>query len=263
MSLYQVENQWGGDYAPWNQGGMWIIGAREGQNVVALDIQSDDNGETLTGTMTYQGEGPIEFRAVRNGLNNYAVENKWGGSSWQDGGNWIIGFREGQNVVALSIESRDNGRTLAGTMTYQGEGPIGFNAKQADGFQYNVENSWGGSGGHAGGQWIIGCRDNQKVVAINIESSDGGRILTGTMKYEGEGPIGFRAMNMGGNNYQVENQWGGDYAPWHNGGIWVIGYRSGQRVVSMDVESGGSPDSLSGNMTYQAEGPIGFEGQVV
>ncbi|MFM2026064.1 MAG: hypothetical protein RLZZ339_779 [Cyanobacteriota bacterium] len=24
--LYQVENQWGGDNAPWNNGGTWVMG---------------------------------------------------------------------------------------------------------------------------------------------------------------------------------------------------------------------------------------------
>ena len=67
MSLYQVENQWGGAGAPWHQGGKWILGARSGQNVVAIDIQSPDGGETFQGTMTYAGEGPIGFRATRRG----------------------------------------------------------------------------------------------------------------------------------------------------------------------------------------------------
>ena len=80
MSLYQVENQWGGAAAPWHQGGTWILGARSGQNAVAIDIQSPDGGETFQGTMTYAGEGPIGFRATRRTANDYAVENQWGGS---------------------------------------------------------------------------------------------------------------------------------------------------------------------------------------
>ena len=129
MTLYIVENQWGGSSAPWHPGGDWVIGGRSDQNVVAIDVKSDDGGETLNGTMTYIGEGPIGFRATRTGKNNnYTVENQWGGSSapWHPGGDWVIGGRSDQNVVALNIKSDDDGKTLNGTMTYIGEGPIGF-----------------------------------------------------------------------------------------------------------------------------------------
>ena len=62
--LYQVENQWGGDNAPWNNGGTWVIGGRSQQNVVELNLQSDDGGNHLKGTMTYNGEGPIGFKGT-------------------------------------------------------------------------------------------------------------------------------------------------------------------------------------------------------
>src|SRR5688572_24202382 len=102
MANYTVENQWGGNSAPWHPGGTWVLGARSGQNVVAIDISSPDNGQTFNGTMTYAGEGPIGFRAqhVGIGTNEYKVENQWGGSSapWHDGGTWTIGGRDNQNV---------------------------------------------------------------------------------------------------------------------------------------------------------------------
>ncbi|MGH3939004.1 MAG: hypothetical protein ACRDTG_10285, partial [Pseudonocardiaceae bacterium] len=50
-TTYQVENQWGGANAPWNQGGIFVIGGRPDQNVVALDVTSSDGGKNLTGTM--------------------------------------------------------------------------------------------------------------------------------------------------------------------------------------------------------------------
>jgi hypothetical protein len=131
MSAYSVENQWGGSSAPWNPGGTYVLGARSGQNVVAVDVKSDDGGQTLTGTMTYAGEGPIGFRAKQFAANNYSVENQWGGNSapWHPGGNWVIGARCGQGVVRLNVTSPDDGATLVGDMTYSGEGPIGFQAK--------------------------------------------------------------------------------------------------------------------------------------
>ena len=61
---HQVENQWGGNDAPWHDGGQWIIGGRSGQNVVELNVKSDDGGNTLNGTMTYEGEGPIGFKGI-------------------------------------------------------------------------------------------------------------------------------------------------------------------------------------------------------
>jgi hypothetical protein len=263
MALYQVENQWGGNNAPWHQGGKWLLGARANQAIVEIDIHSPDGGETFQGSITYSGEGPIGFRATRNGANNYFVENQWGGNSapWHDGGQWIIGFRSGQNVVALNVKSSDNGNSLTGSMTYAGEGPIGFKGVLSAGEAYSVENQWGGNSApwHIGGQWALGARANQNVVAIDITSNDNGKTLNGTMTYDGEGPIGFRATLIGSNNYQVENQWCGSTAPWHPGGLWIIGYRAGQNVVALKVQSSNKGESLTGNMTYNGEGPIGFK----
>jgi hypothetical protein len=126
MATYGVQNQWGGSSAPWHDGGAYVLGARPSQNVVAINVTSPDGGKTLAGTMTYAGEGPIGFRGTLTNGNNYIVQNQWGDSPWSPGGNWIIGGRNGQNVVALNVSSSDGGKTLTGTMTYAGEGPIGF-----------------------------------------------------------------------------------------------------------------------------------------
>jgi hypothetical protein len=130
MANYLVQNQWGGNSAPWHDGGTWIIGSRGNQNAVAVDITSTDGGKTFHGQMTYAGEGPIGFRATHTNGNNYTVENQWGGDSapWHPGGNWIIGGRSNQSCVKLHISSADNGHTFTGEMTYAGEGPIGFKA---------------------------------------------------------------------------------------------------------------------------------------
>jgi len=259
QTLYQVENSWGGTTG--HQGGKWVIGGRPSQGVVALDIKSDDGGKTLTGTMTYEGEGPIGFTATLFGSNNYTVENSWGGTSGHDGGNWVIGYRSGQNVVAVNVTSKDGGKTLSGTMTYEGEGPIGFEGTQAQGDAYSVENSWGGTSGHQGGTWALGNRSGQNVVALDIKSDDGGETLSGTMTYSGEGPIGFKGALSGSNNYTVENSWGGTSG--HDGGLWIIGLRAGQNVVAVEVTSTDDGKTLSGTMTYDGEGPIGFEGTLL
>lgn len=261
-NLYQVHNQWGGSSAPWHEGGVWVIGGRSGQPVVALHVSSNDNGKTLVGTMTYKGEGPIGFKASQTQTNTYVVENQWGGTSapWHPGGTWLIGCRTSQNVVAIDITSSDEGKTFNGTMTYAGEGPIGFKSEAVDGGVYDVENQWGGSSApwHPGGIWVMGCRDNQIVVAVKITSGDGGKSLQGTNTYAGEGPIGFKGIQIVSNTYTVENQWGGSSAPWHPGGSWVLGCRTGQNVVALDVTSSDNGNSLQGTNTYAGEGPIGF-----
>lgn len=199
-NLYDVQNQWGGTTAPWNPGGAWIIGARADQRVVELKVTSTDNGQTLTGTTTYAGEGPIGFKATLTGSNTYNVENQWGGSSaaWNPGGTWVLGSRGNQNVVAIDLTSSDGGNTLNGTITYAGEGPIGFKGNIFGSNNYTVENQWGGSTApwNPGGIWLIGGRVGQNVVALNVTSSDGGKTLIGTTTYAGEGPIGFRATQI-------------------------------------------------------------------
>ncbi|MEZ5447790.1 MAG: hypothetical protein R3E89_01755 [Thiolinea sp.] len=101
--------------------------------------------------------------------------------------------------------------------------------------------------------------DNTNVVAINVNSADGGKTLGGTMTYSSEGPIGFKgALRDGGNsgsNYSVENQWGGDSAPWNPGGNWVIGARGNQLVVGLDVKSDDNGASLNGTNTYAGRRP--------
>lgn len=130
---YTVTNQWGGNTAPWNAGGTWVLGGRSNQSVVALQANSGDGGKTLMGSMSYSGEGPIGFRARATGNNQYAVENQWGGAAapWQPGGTWVIGGRSGQAVVALDLKSPDQGKSLMGSITYSGEGPIAFKGIQS------------------------------------------------------------------------------------------------------------------------------------
>lgn len=82
------------------------------------------------------------------------------------------------------------------------------------------------------------------------------------MTYAGEGPIGFKAQRTGQNQYNVENQWGGNDAPWHPGGKWEIGGRDNQNVIALSVTSSDGGKTLNGTNTYANEGPIGFRGQI-
>jgi OAA-family lectin sugar binding domain/TIR domain len=129
MIPYVIGNEWG--HSGWNPGGIWMIGERNGQRVVAIDVTSPDNGATLNGTITYKGEGPIGFRGRATGWSHYIVDNQWGGNSapWHSGGTWVLGNRDNQPVVAINVSSPDNGATLTGAMVYRGEGPIGFKGR--------------------------------------------------------------------------------------------------------------------------------------
>jgi hypothetical protein len=255
MALYAAKNQWGGSTAPWHEGGVWVLGCRDNQNLAAANIKSADGGETFSGTITYAGEGPISFRAKRTTGNGYAAEVQWGGSSapWHNEGNYVIGARDGQRLVALNV----SGQNLAGTCTYAGEGPIGFKSVMSSGkgLVFATQNQWGGSSApwHQGGVWVLGGRNNQALNSIQISSSNTGQTFSGTITYAGEGPIGFRATKLMQNCYAVENQWGGSGAPWHPGGNWIIGGRTGQAVVAMSVQN------MVGTITYNNEGPIGFK----
>lgn len=261
MAVYTIQNQWGGNSAPWHDGGVFNIGNRDQQLPIALKISSGDGGKTFTGTMTYTGEGPIGTRATLVTTNCYQVENQWGGDNapWHDAGLFLLGARNGQNAVAFDLNSPDNGETLTGTMTYAGEGPIGVKGALSDGTTYDATNQWGGSSApwHQGGQWVLGCRPNQSIVALDVTSPDQGKTLLGTMTYFGEGPIGFKAVQTMADTYSVLNQWGGDSAPWHPGGTWVIGCRGTQGVVAIDINNAAGK-TLSGTMTYSGEGPIGL-----
>ena len=128
MANYSVENQWGGDDAPWHLGGTWFLGSVGAQEVIDIQIFSEDAGNSFSGTITYAGEAPIGFKAYKNEGNNYETYVQWLGEEepWSEGGTWVIGGRDNQSVVALQVSSSDGGFTLEGTTTYEGEGPIGF-----------------------------------------------------------------------------------------------------------------------------------------
>lgn len=125
-----AQNQWGGNAAPWHPGGIFILGSRQKQNPISFKLTSADGGKTFTGTMTYENEGPIGVKATMAEGNSFKVQNQWGGSTakWNDAAGWIIGCRGTQLVTQLECTSNDGGKTLTGSMTYAGEGPIGFKA---------------------------------------------------------------------------------------------------------------------------------------
>lgn len=288
---YTVENQ-EGNSPLWTSAGSWILGGRLKQHIVALQFSSKDG--KLTGTVTYNGEKPGGFRATPGkGINEYAVETESGGN-WQSAGTWQLGSHR-EPLVALDAKSTDQGTSLIGSMTYQGGRPTSVRMwlassprpafpetaaptpptsgtpvaqapikpptvspapTMASPNRYTVENVWGPDGWHPGGTWIIGGRDKQRVVELQISAKDDGKTLTGTVTYDGEKPVGFRATAKGNNQYAVEIEAGGNWQP---GGTWVIGGRVDQSVVDLTAKSADQGKMLTGNMTYSGNRGVGSD----
>ena len=128
---------------------------------------------------------------------------------------------------------------------------------------YNTQVQWGGSSApwNQGGVWTIGCRGpSQLVVNVDLHSDDE-NTLRGEITYSGEGPIGFQGTQTQKNHYTTQNQWGGNSAPWHDGGIWVIGDRPNQNVIKFTAHSSDNGKTLVGSIQYSGEGPISFKAQ--
>ncbi|MCA9683789.1 MAG: hypothetical protein KC457_16435, partial [Myxococcales bacterium] len=144
---------------------------------------------------------------------------------------------------------------------------------------YDTQVQWGGTAApwHDNGIFTIGGREGQRAVGLWATSTDDGLTLTGEMQYgkssqwpNGEGKIGFRAKNVGGNNYDTEVQWGGTDAPWRPNGRFVLGGRDGQRLVGIQVSSADDGKTFTGQMRYgksaqwpNGEGEIGFRATYV
>ncbi len=146
--------------------------------------------------------------------NMYTTEVQWGGSAapWHNNGVFVIGGRDGQRPVGLWATSTDDGMTLTGEMQYGkssawpgGEGRVGFRATNIGGSAYRTEIQWGGASApwHPNGDFVLGGRDAQRPVSLQIASTDDGETFTGTMTYgksatwpAGEGAVGFRARRV-------------------------------------------------------------------
>jgi len=121
-----------------------------------------------------------------------------------------------------------------------------------------VTHTWGeDSKEHDGGSWILGGRANQQVVALELSRKrPRTELLVGTITYAGEGPIAVSAEPTKGKNcYRVWVSWG-DSNQYYFDGFWRIGGRDEHVLYSINVKAEGS--TLKGQVTYAAEGPIGF-----
>ncbi|MBI3233216.1 MAG: hypothetical protein HYZ42_04130 [Bacteroidetes bacterium] len=74
MANYKVEQNTGGLNDTWHPGGEWKLGTHPKQNLNMIDISSEDEGKTLSGTISYKDEYPINFRATHISENKYKAE---------------------------------------------------------------------------------------------------------------------------------------------------------------------------------------------
>ncbi len=184
-------------------------------------------------------------------------------------------LKPGTAPITLTItqDGRPVGRTFLRGARPQGEGrfalpeagraPVAQPDAPALPNAYRVDVHWGGPSNptwHPDGEWVLGGREDQPVIAATLTSADGGQTLTGTIQYRGEGPIGFRGTHQGSRRYAVQVQWGGDAAPWHPDGTWIIGGRDAQRATALTVTADGD-HGLAGTMQYAGEGPIDWRGR--
>lgn len=138
MAKYVVENQWGGTHAPWFPAGEWVLGNRDGQNLIRIDVSSNDGGKTLIGYVIYENESHKDFKATWISDNSYEAYTRKSYFSdgeyhviWEPEGTFVIGHRENQRVVMLRLNSNDGGDTFFESkgVTYDREdSPLGFNA---------------------------------------------------------------------------------------------------------------------------------------
>lgn len=132
---YNVQIQYGGANAPWRDLGTWTVGSRTDSHPIELKFASGDGmtkhdgAKTLMGQVKYeQKEGMLSLRADRVSGNNYTFYTKKGNADWAKDGTWVIAAKDNLPVIKLEAKSTDGGKTLVGTTTYQGEGPVGFKA---------------------------------------------------------------------------------------------------------------------------------------
>lgn len=192
-NMYRAEIKEEVSPSSWTSDGIWVIGNRSNEKCTKLNILSD-NGKILSGVIKYDDKEEVKIRGEY--ISSYLVENHWGKetASWHFGGVWLLSGNDKQ-VKYMDIESKDLGENLYGYIEYLDEDKVSFKAKRICENNYEVytKSIYGSDSWKRRQDMIIGSRDNQKVVKLTFNSSDDGNNIYGTMAYEGEETIKFRA----------------------------------------------------------------------
>ncbi len=122
----------------------------------------------------------------------------WGNEAgkWLDFGAFKISGLLQQALIALKISSVNEGRRLVGKVAYSGEGYVDVEAEWIEQNSYKVIHRLNGafSERHPNGTWILGGRDDKKIIHIDITSADNGRTVRGTISYTGEPSINLKGI---------------------------------------------------------------------
>ena len=111
---------------------------------------------------------------------------------WHNAGVFKIGDPAMEPIKALNITSSDGGETLDLTVTYDGEDNPSespnfiANHRQQNFYDVDELRDAGTEDSNEIGQWCFGARESQKIVQMNITSSDNGHTFKGKMTYQGE-----------------------------------------------------------------------------
>ncbi len=192
-NMYRVQIKEEPVLSSWTSAGIWIIGNRNNERCTKLKISSD-NGKILTGVIKYDGGDIVEIQGEY--ISSYLVENHWGKdtASWHFGGVWVLGECD-KKVQFIEVDSENFREELRGVIQYSDEDVVLFKGKRIVGNNYEVytKSVYGNDSWKRRQDMIIGSRDNQRVVKLKFNSHDGGKNILGTMAYESEMEIKFRA----------------------------------------------------------------------
>ncbi|MCB0047014.1 MAG: hypothetical protein KDD92_16440 [Caldilineaceae bacterium] len=109
--------------------GFFKIGFDDGpeMQIVALDLSSSDQGETLSGTVRFEGRGEEPLIAKHGNENVYDIylqpKDIPIDESKKRNGQWQLGVRKHQRVTSLAVSISAQGE-LSGTIAYIGEEPV-------------------------------------------------------------------------------------------------------------------------------------------
>ena len=114
---------WGQLDEKWVDLGVFAISG-DSEPIVALNVNSTNEGDALTGTISYKGKAPVTIEATRIKQNEYKLTNPVESK-------WHLGGRDDRKIININVSSPDNGQTFYGTITYAGESAIAFKGIRA------------------------------------------------------------------------------------------------------------------------------------
>lgn len=123
---FKYEMSWGHDTnASEGSEGFWSFGGRPIE-AITLDAGSEGGkSKTLEGTLRYSASNHLlKLKLTRAGGNQFTAEAKLGNENWRSVGTWTVGHRTDHAVIKVDLKGANSGRTVSGTMTYEGEGII-------------------------------------------------------------------------------------------------------------------------------------------